>query len=166
MQIGDCNTPATFQHVMTMIFQDFIGIFLHVYLDDLFIYSKNTEEHKKHLRQIFEKIREHKFYLCEEKCELYAEVVDCLGHKINKRGLHADADKIVQIRDWQKPHMYNDMQKFVGLIQYLAPFLPDITSYTGPLTSICQNRDPFIWQPIHNKCFEMIKHVCCTTAML
>jgi len=33
MQIGDCNAPTTFQCVMTMIFQDFIGIFLHAYLD-------------------------------------------------------------------------------------------------------------------------------------
>jgi hypothetical protein len=151
---------------MTMIFRDYIGIFLHVYLDDLFVYSENIEEHEKHLGQIFEMIREHKFYLREEKCELYAEVVDCLGHKIDKHGLHADADKMAQIRDWRKPRNYNDVQKFIGLVQYLALFLPDITSYTGPLSSMCQNGDPFAWWPIHDKCFKMIKHVCCTTAVL
>ena len=45
MQIGDCNTPATFQHVMMMIFRDFIGIFLHAYLDDPFVYSNSVDEH-------------------------------------------------------------------------------------------------------------------------
>ena len=46
MQIGDCNAPATFQCMMTMIFQDSIGIFLHAYLDDLLVYSNSVDEHK------------------------------------------------------------------------------------------------------------------------
>ena len=52
MQIRDCNTPTMFQQVMTMIFQDFIGIFLCAYLDNLFIYSNSVDEHEKHLTHI------------------------------------------------------------------------------------------------------------------
>jgi len=63
MQIGDCNAPATFQCVMTMIFRDFIGIFLHAYLDDLFVYSNSVDEHEKHLALIFNKICKFQFYL-------------------------------------------------------------------------------------------------------
>ncbi len=37
MQQGDCNAPATFQHLMTSIFQDVIRIFMHVYIDDISI---------------------------------------------------------------------------------------------------------------------------------
>ena len=128
MQIGDCNAPATFQRVMTMIFRDFIGIFLHVYLDDLFVYSNSIEEHENHLALMFQKIREHKFYLKEEKCELYAETVDCLGHVIDDKGLHAAADKMARIREWRRPRTYNDIQRFLGLVQYLAHFLPDISA--------------------------------------
>jgi hypothetical protein len=49
MQIGDCNAPATFQRIMTMVFQEFIGRFVHVYLDDIFIYSNSIEKHEMHL---------------------------------------------------------------------------------------------------------------------
>ena len=94
MQIGDCNTPAMFQCVMTMIFRDFIGIFLHAYLDDLFIHSNSVDEHEKHLVLVFDKIHKFQFYLKEEKCEFYAEQVDCLSHMIDHRGLHVDADKM------------------------------------------------------------------------
>jgi len=139
MQIGDCNAPAMFQCVMTMIFRDFIGIFLHAYLDDLFMYSNSVDEHEKHLALVFEKIRKFQFYLKEEKCELYTEQVDCLGHMIDHRGLHVDADKMSQIRNWRQPRNYNDIQKFVGLIQYLAHFLPDVLSYTGPLPAMSKN---------------------------
>jgi hypothetical protein len=56
MQQGDCNTPSTFQCAMNHIFQDFIGIFLHVYLDDLFVYSKAVDEHQHHLKLVFDRI--------------------------------------------------------------------------------------------------------------
>ena len=39
MQQGDCNAPATFQHLMTWIFRDHLGLFVRVYLDDIFIFS-------------------------------------------------------------------------------------------------------------------------------
>ena len=35
---GDCNAPATFQRVMTLVFQDVIGKYVHVYMDDIFIF--------------------------------------------------------------------------------------------------------------------------------
>ena len=44
MQMGDCNAPSTFQQLMTAIFQDFLGRFVHVYLDNIFIYSQSIRE--------------------------------------------------------------------------------------------------------------------------
>ena len=41
MQMGDCNAPSTFQWLMTAIFRDFLGRFVHIYLDDIFIYSQS-----------------------------------------------------------------------------------------------------------------------------
>ena len=53
MQQGDCNTPVTFQHLMTVTFRDHIGCFIYVYLDDIFIFSDTLEEHELHLWTIF-----------------------------------------------------------------------------------------------------------------
>lgn len=46
MQQEDCNTPSTFQHLMTLIFRDYISLFIHVYLD--FIFLNSIEEHENH----------------------------------------------------------------------------------------------------------------------
>ena len=56
LQQGDCNGPATFQQLMTAIFQDKIGIFVHVYLGDLFVFSTSIEDHEKDLEYVFEKL--------------------------------------------------------------------------------------------------------------
>jgi len=59
MWIGDCNAPATFQQLMTTIFHDAIGCSMHVYLDNIFVYSNSIEEHEEHLCLMFERLREH-----------------------------------------------------------------------------------------------------------
>ena len=56
MQIGDCNAPSTFQQLMTAIFCNCISQFVHVYLDDIFIFSHSIEEHKKHLGIVFQQL--------------------------------------------------------------------------------------------------------------
>jgi hypothetical protein len=53
MQQGDSNAPATFQRLMTWIFREHIGLFIPVYLDDIFIFSNSIDDHKRHLRIAF-----------------------------------------------------------------------------------------------------------------
>ena len=56
MQQGDCNTPSTFQWLMTVVFCNYITQFVHVYLDDIFIYSSSIEEHEAHLVIVFNRL--------------------------------------------------------------------------------------------------------------
>ena len=53
VQQGDCNAPAMFQRLMTWLFCQFIGKFVYVYLDDIFIFSYSIEEHESHLDTVF-----------------------------------------------------------------------------------------------------------------
>jgi hypothetical protein len=99
MQQGYCNMPATFQRLMTIIFRDFIGKFIHVYLDDIFVFSNSIEDHEKHLRLVFDKLRKAQLYLEESKLDLYSKQMDCLSHIIDDRGIHADSDKMARIRE-------------------------------------------------------------------
>ena len=166
VQQGDCNAPATFQRLMTSIFRDVIGIYVHVYLDDIFIYSDSVKEHEEHLQTVFERLRENHLYLKWKKCQLYAKEIECLGHIIDDNGIHTDTDKMDRIRNWRTPRNYNEVQRFVGLVNYVSNFLPNVTTYTGPLTAMTKNGAPFFWRPIHEKCFQMIKVICCKTPIL
>jgi len=166
MQQGDCNAPATFQQLMTAIFRNAIGQFAHIYIDDLFVYDNTVEDHAGHLEYSLQKLRENHLFLEEVKCDLFLSHMDCLGHLIDDRGLHADTDKMACVRNWPGPKNLKDVQQFLGLIQYLAHFMPDITAYTGLLTAICRNGQPFYWKPLHETCFNHIKSVACKTPIL
>ena len=132
MQMGDCNAPSTFQRLMTAIFRDFLGRFVHVYLDDIFIYSQSIQEHIEHIMKVLQWLRESQFYLSRSKLDLFSDKTDCLGHVIDDNGIHAELDKMQWIREWRTPQNYNEVQKFLGLVQYLALYMPDIMAYTTP----------------------------------
>ena len=67
---------------------------------------------------------------------------------IDDNGIHAELDKMRQIREWRVPQNYNEVQKFLGLVQYLALYMPDITAYTTLLSGSAQNNQTFQWTPV------------------
>jgi hypothetical protein len=166
MQQGDCNAPATFQRLMVEIFRDAIGTRVHAYLDDIFVFSHTLEDHEADLEYVFQKLRENRLFIERAKCDLYSKSMDCLGHRVDDKGLHADADKMARIREWRTPKNLKEVQRFLGLVQYLAHFMPDVTSYAGPLSAICRNGQPFYWKPLHEACFNSIKVIACRSPIL
>ncbi|MGH7240349.1 MAG: reverse transcriptase family protein, partial [Candidatus Saccharimonadales bacterium] len=87
MQQGDCNAPSMFQRLMTHIFRLWIGKFIHVYLDDIFIYSDSIEDHEEHLTLVFRTLQKNKLFISRKKLDLYSDRMICLGHLIDKDGI-------------------------------------------------------------------------------
>ena len=57
MPFGFTNDPAVFQHMINDIFREYLDNFVVIYLDDILIFSKNKEDHEKHVRLVLEKLR-------------------------------------------------------------------------------------------------------------
>ena len=142
---------------MTTTFRDYIGKFIHVYLDDIFIFSTSLKEHIEHIILALLWLREAHFFLSKSKVDLFSNKVNCLGHVIDDKGIHTESDKMQRIREWRTPQNYNEVQNFLGLVQYLAQFMPDITAYTTPLSGAAHNNRASQWTPLLDKCFESIK---------
>ena len=62
--------------------------------------------------------------------------------------------------------MFNNVQHFLGLAQYLAHYIPDISAYTMPLSGCVRNGCPFEWTPLLEKCLESIKTLACKAPIL
>jgi hypothetical protein len=52
MSFGLTNAPAYFMYLMNKVFMEYLDKFIVVFIDDIFVYSKNEEEHAKHLHLI------------------------------------------------------------------------------------------------------------------
>jgi hypothetical protein len=166
MHQGDCNTPSTFQRLMMRLFRSHIGRGIYVYLNDIFVYSDTIDEHEHLLEEVLRILTGAQLYLSERKVEFFAERIDCLGHVIDERGIHADADKMATIRSWPTPKTVLDIQRFLGLVQYLAAYMPDLSAYTTPISSLTRKGRPFVWTPLHDRCFDAIKGLACQVPIL
>jgi hypothetical protein len=75
MSFGLTNAPAHFTYLMNSVFMPELDKFVVVFIDDILIYSKNEEEHAKHLRIVLTCLREHQLYAIFRKCVFWLEEI-------------------------------------------------------------------------------------------
>ena len=71
LPFGLCNAPGTFQRLMTSIFNEYLFSFVLIFLDDVLVFSRNVEEHEKHVRLVFRALRQANLRLKPKKCRLF-----------------------------------------------------------------------------------------------
>jgi hypothetical protein len=83
MSFGLTNAPSVFMDTMNRVFHDYLDQFTVVFINDILIYSKMSEEHEEHLRKVLERLRNEKLYVKLEKYEFWLDSVSFLGHVIS-----------------------------------------------------------------------------------
>ena len=86
---------------MTATFQDYIRKFIHVYLENIFIFSNSLKKHIEHIILALLRLREAHLFLSKSKVDLFSINVDCLGHVIDDKVIHAESDKMQHIFELQ-----------------------------------------------------------------
>jgi hypothetical protein len=103
MPFGLTNAPATFQSLMNDIFRDMLDVCVVIYLDDILVYSKNEEDHEKHVRQVLQRLREHQLYARSSKCTFCSDTVEYLGQIIGPDGIKPNPALVKTIVEFPKP---------------------------------------------------------------
>jgi hypothetical protein len=157
MPFGLTNAPAVFQHLMNDIFQEYMDEFVVVYLDDILIFSKNQENHDKHVRLVFATLREHGLYAKLEKYEFNKSSVAFLGYVISLDGIFMDKLKVETIQCWATPSSVKDIQHFLGFANFYRRFIKGYSKITTPLTALTYKDKPFSWNPMAQAAFDTLK---------
>ena len=97
MPFGLANDPSHFQRAMDQVFQDYLGKFVMVYIDDIVIFSKTIEEHIKHLETVFARLADFGLQIKPEKCKFANREINLLGYVLNEKGIKANPEKTVAI---------------------------------------------------------------------
>ena len=146
MPFGLTNAPAVFQHMMNDIFREHLDDFVVINLDDILIFSKNEEEHEKHVCLVLEKLRERGLYDKLEKCLFHQTEMEFLGFIATTDGLKMDPKKVEVIVSWKVPKTVRDVQCFLGFANFYRIFIKNYSQVAAPLTRlIC--KDKLEWRP-------------------
>jgi hypothetical protein len=147
-----------------------IGKICHVYLDDIIIWSDSIEEHLQNVCAVLLALRAANIYCSPKKTRLFCLELNFLGHHISTCGIEADSQKADKILRWPVPKTATEVRAFLGLVRYLAAFLPDLASHTSVLNPLthkdCDKMFPG-WSRVHQFAFKQIKelvlfHACLT----
>ncbi|GFU49710.1 transposon Tf2-9 polyprotein [Trichonephila clavipes] len=98
--------------------------FCFVYLDDILCYSENAEEHRSHLRTIFQRLSSYGLKLNISKCVFGVTELIFLGHLITPDGIKPLPDKVQAVLDYKQSETVGSLRKFLGLLNFYRRFLP------------------------------------------
>jgi hypothetical protein len=137
------NALAHFTYLMNSVFMPKLDKFVVVFIDDILIYSKNEEEHVKHLRIVLTLLREHQLYAKFSKCMFWLEEIQFLGHVLFANGIAVDPSKVKDILEWKPPTTVHQVRCFLGLAGYYRRFILDFSKIVKPITSLLKNDTKF-----------------------
>jgi hypothetical protein len=146
MYFGLTNSLATFQMMTDEIFQDLIteGI-VSVYLNDILIFTNSLEEHNRITCLVLDRMHEHKLYLLPEKCEFEKTRIEYLSIIISHNKVEMDLVKIAGVADWPTPSNEQEVQSFIGFVNFYRRFIPGFSHYACALFDLTMKDIRFIW---------------------
>jgi hypothetical protein len=163
MYFGLTNTLAYFMYLMNKVLMEYLDKFVLVFINDILIFSKTEEEHKKHLRLLLEKLRSNKLYSKFIKCEFWLTEVTFLGHVISAGGVSINPGKVKDVLNWMPPTTASEIQSFLGLAGYYYRFINDFSKIAKTMTKLLEKNKAFEWIAECQASFKELKK-CLTSA--
>ncbi|GKB54627.1 putative nucleotidyltransferase, ribonuclease H [Tanacetum coccineum] len=166
MPFGLTNAPAVFMDLMNRVCKPYLDKFVIVFIDDILVYSKDKEEHEKHLNIILEFLKKERLYAKFSKCDFWLDSVQFLGHVIDRNGVHVDPAKIEAIRNWAAPTTPTEVRQFLGLAGYYRRFIEGFSLISKPLTKLTQKDKKYEWGKEEDEAFQLLKQKLCSVPIL
>ncbi|XP_074314137.1 uncharacterized protein LOC141649343 [Silene latifolia] len=126
---------------------------------------KDEESHKRHLRAVFEVLRDQKLYGKLEKCTFMVSSVVFLGYIVGKDGVSMDPSKVDAIQAWPIPKSTTEVRSFHGLASFYRRFIQGFSSIVAPITELTKKGE-FVWTNSAQKVFEEVKRKLCSGPVL
>ncbi|UYV67652.1 K02A2.6-like [Cordylochernes scorpioides] len=152
---GITLAPEIIQRKMTQLLGKIEGVVC--FMDDIVVYGSSLEEHNERVRQVLKKIKEEGMTLNPEKCQFGVKTVKFLGHTLSSEGLFIDEEKLDAITKMEAPRSTKELKSFLGMVNYLGKFIPNLADKLQPLNSLLSTKNEWVWDEPQKKSFNLLK---------
>jgi hypothetical protein len=167
MSFGLTNAPATFQFLMSSIFELHICKFVIMFLDNIYILicSCIWAKHVEHLQLVMQIVPANQLFAKKAKCSFAQSNIHYLWHMISSEGVATDTEKTDAMLKWRQPTNVTELRGFPGLTSYSHKFVNNYGMLAKPLTSLLTKKG-FLWTPQATNAFETLTHAMSKTPIL
>nr|GEU30951.1 putative reverse transcriptase domain-containing protein [Tanacetum cinerariifolium] len=162
MPFGLTNMHAVFMDLMNRVCKPYHDKFVIVFIDDILVYSKDEEEHEKHLKIILELLKKERLHAKFSKCDFLLDSVQFLGHVIDRCSVHV----VEAIKSWAAPTKPTEVRQFLRLAGYYRRFIEGFSLISMPLTKLTQKNKKYEWEKDEEDAFQTLKQKLCSAPIL
>ena len=151
------------EHAATEVFQKkneaaFAGIEgIHIVADDIIIAADTIKEHNMILQKVLQRARERNVKFNFDKLQLRLNAVKYLDTIISAEDVKPDPAKRAAISNIPIPTDKSAVRRLIGMVNFLANHIPNVSSITVPLCDLVKNDVHFQWGPEQDKALNQIK---------
>ena len=164
LPFGIKSAPEIYQRIMDEMLEDIDGA--RAIMDDILIAGKTPQEHDRIMRKVVERATEWNLKLNFDKCQVKQPRVTYVGHLVTDQGLQPDPEKVRAVRSMPVPGSKEDVRRFLGFVQYLSKFIPNMSTVDAPLRDVMKRNVDFYWNKQQQRSFDELKELCCSTPVL
>lgn len=164
MPFGISAAPAIFQRTIESLLADIPQAV--AFLDDILVTGKSETEHIANLDRVLTRLQNAGLRLKREKCKFFAPEVVYLGHRINAAGLHPTTEKVQAINDAPVPRNVTELKSYLGILNYYAKFLPNLSSLVAPLHCLLRKTTRWSWGTAQEEAFRKSKELLMSAQVL
>ncbi|MCG8432166.1 MAG: reverse transcriptase family protein, partial [Candidatus Omnitrophica bacterium] len=113
--------------------------------DDIMVYGTSEMEHDQRCRNFLERCRQVDLHLNPDKFKLKLTEVPFFGHLCTAEGLRPDPNKVSVIRNWPRPTNKEELQQFLGTINFLAKYIEQLAHVRRPLQELLRQDSEWLW---------------------
>ena len=118
-------------------------------MDDLLLFTPSKKSHMDKLGDLLKALLENGLKISPKKCQLFRTNLQYMGNEIfiqNKR-VHVQPlrSRLEAIQKLQPPTMVKGCRSFVGMVNFLSMFCPELQKLLKPIYNLTRKGRPFIW---------------------
>lgn len=161
---GLCTGPDLCQGYNYEHFGNLEGVV--IYMDDLCIYGRTRKEHDRRLNRVLEVARAVGVKFNERKVQYAQSEIHYIGHIFSENGRRVDPDRIEAVTHMENPKNVKELQRFLGMINYMRSFLPNLATITAPLRELLKKDVCWHWTRSQQEAMDKLKILITSTPVL
>ena len=166
LPFGMLNSSFVFQNLMQTVLQNLLFKYTLVYIDDCLVYSKNMQEHREHLNEVFRRFRQANLRLNGKKCQFGVKQVPYLGYILTGEGIKMDESKVELMKDFPQPKSVRELKSWLGLTGFYRRFIKSYAAIVQPMHNLLKKDIPFLWNSDCETAFQLLKEKLTTAPIL